>query len=87
MTEALKSPYMPTADEAHRFIMSNPAVSASFLVEEFKLSTEDDRCSNGRLREIWKQAGGMVDKKERAWIEAHLLPGLLRLLSQIPPFN
>lgn len=85
MTKALKPPYTPNADEAYRFIKSNPMTAASFVVEVLQQSTETSRASNGRLREIWKQAGGAVDaKKDRAWIEVHLLPGLLRLLSEIP---
>lgn len=58
MTEPLKPPYMPTLDEAMRFIQSNPGVSASILTETWRVARDDDRCSNGRLREIWKQAGG-----------------------------
>lgn len=85
MTEPLKPPYMPTLNEAMRFIQSNPGVSASILTEPWRVARDDDRCSNGRLREIWKQAGGAVDiKKDRAWIEVHLLPGLMRLLATIP---
>lgn len=81
-----KDDYMPNAAEAYRFIKSNPAVTADFLMETWRVARDDDRCSNGRLREIWKQAGGAVDlKKDRAWIEVHLLPGLMRLLSEIPP--
>jgi hypothetical protein len=78
--------YMPSADQACRFIKSNPSVSASFLIEHWRVSGDDDRCSNGKLRDIWKAAGGMVDKNKpgRVWIEADLLPGLLRLLAEIP---
>ncbi len=80
-----KADYMPTADEAYRFIQSNPGVAAHFLMERWRVSTEEDRCSNGKLREAWKQAGGAVHPKtDRAWIEAHLLPGLLRILAEIP---
>ena len=80
-----ESPYMPTADEAFRFIDSNPRTAAGFLAEVFSKSREDSKCSNGRLRDIWKLAGGAVDdKKDRAWIEVHLLPGLMRLLSELP---
>lgn len=78
-----KPEYMPTADEVVRFIRSNPIYSASVLTETFRISTEADRCSNGKLREVWKQAGGVV-KDKRAWIEVDLLPGLLRLLGEIP---
>lgn len=77
--------YMPTADAAYRFIRSNPETSASFLIDTLKLSTDTSRCSNGKLREIWKLAGGMIDKKAHAWIESDLLPGVLRLLGEIPP--
>lgn len=85
MTKALEEPYMPTADEAVRFIKSNPVYSALALAEHWRVSGDGDRCSNGRLREIWKMAGGAFDeKRERAWIEAHLLPGLLRILSYVP---
>lgn len=80
-----KPEYMPQAHEARTFIMSNPSVATAFLMEAWRVSREDSRCSDGRLREIWKQAGGAVDaKKDRAWIEVHLLPGLLRILSEIP---
>lgn len=87
MTEPTKPPYMPTMDEAYRFITSNPATSAGILVETLRLSREDSAVSNGRLREIWKLLGGVVDKNGRAWIEADLLPGLLRAmpLSSAPP--
>lgn len=79
-TPPLKPNYVPTADEAYRFIASNPITSAQFLVETQKLSRKDSAVSNGRLRDLWKLAGGMIDKKGRAWIEADLLPGLLRIM-------
>jgi hypothetical protein len=77
---------MPNLDAATRFIQSNPAVTASVLIEHWRVAGDNDRCSNGKLRDIWKAAGGMVDKAKpgRVWIEADLLPGLLRLLSEIP---
>ena len=81
MTEPIKAPYMPTMDEAHRFIKSNPLTAASILVETQNLAREDSDTSNGRLREMWLLAGGSVDKKGRAWIELHLLPGLIRAVA------
>lgn len=87
MTMLLAFPdYMPTLDAATRFVRSNPATAASILIEHWRTPGDNDRCSNGKLRDIWKAAGGMVDKTKpgRVWIEADLLPGLLRLLAEIP---
>lgn len=36
------------------------------------------KVSDGRLRELWKQAGGSVDRKGRAFLEIDLLPAALR---------
>ena len=87
MTEPVKPPYMPTMDEAHRFIKSNPLTAASILVETQNLAREDSTSSDGRLRELWKLAGGAVDKKGRAWIELHLLPGLIRAVAAMSKSN
>lgn len=83
MTERTDFECMPTMDEVHRFMVSNTGTASSMLGLILNIPEEDARCSNGRLRDIWKQAGGMV-KGKRAWIEVDLLPGLLRLLSEIP---
>ena len=79
MTEALLLNYMPTLDEARRFIMSNPAVSWEMVVEATGIGSEERaQVSGGRFRELWKLAGGMVDKKGRAWVEMDTLPFVLR---------
>lgn len=43
--------------------------------------------SRGRLVEIWKEQGGAVDKKGRAWIELDLLVPLLNsIVERAAPF-
>ena len=78
MTESRPFDYVPTLDEARRFIISNPSTSWEILRERLGLETEADAVSDGRLRELWKLNGGAVAKGNRAWIEIDLLPRLLR---------
>lgn len=74
---------MPTMDEAYRFIASNPVTSAAILVETQKIASDDAPTSNGRIRDLWRLAGGMVDKRGRAWIEFDLLPGIIRTMAEL----
>jgi len=48
MTEELKhsEPYMPTMDEAYRFIKSNPKITAEILVETSAGISDRDRLEN-----------------------------------------
>lgn len=77
---------MPTMDEVHRFMESNPVTATEMLTAIRCPSAETDRCSNGRLRDLWKTGGGSVDRQGRAFIEIDLLPGLLRyVIDGVPP--
>ena len=78
MTDENRINYVPTLDEAVRYIRSNPAVAWEILRGQIGLVTEAEAVSDGRLRELWKLNGGVVGKGNRAWIEVDLLPGLLR---------
>lgn len=79
MSEPLRENYMPTLDEAIRFIKSNPMTSWEVIAKEHKLGDEDAAAvSGGRFRELWKLNGGAFDKQGRAWIEVELLPQILR---------
>ena len=78
MTETRPLNYMPTLDEAVRYIHSNPAVAWEILRPQIGLATEAEAVSDARLRELWKLNGGAVAKGNRAWIEIDLLPHLLR---------
>jgi hypothetical protein len=79
MTAATKIDYVPTMDEARRFIRSNPSTSWETLVDVLGLGNEDKATvSGGRFRELWKLAGGMVDSKGNAWVEIETLPSVLR---------
>ncbi len=81
MTEPLKAPYMPTMDEAVRFMQSNPQTSWEILIEIFQIGDEEKAAvSGGRMRELWKLSGGAFDKKGRAWVEIDTLPFVLRRL-------
>ena len=44
MTEPVKPPYMPTMDEVHRFMVSNPHTSAEMLfdIQKPKHSTSNN---------------------------------------------
>jgi hypothetical protein len=72
-------PLMPTMDAVYRFMRSNPLTSCEMLIEVLALGNEENaEASSGRLREIWRLAGGSFDKKGRAWVEIDLLPQVLR---------
>lgn len=69
----------PTMDEVKTFMRSNPDTSWEMLVEILSIGDEDRAIvSGGKLRELWRLAGGAVDKRGRAWIEIDLLPSVLR---------
>ena len=79
MTDAPKADYMPTLDEAVRFIRSNPLTSWETVIDVLGIGSEDHaEVSGGRLRELLKAAGGAFDKKSRAWVEVDTLPSVLR---------
>lgn len=85
MTEATRTDYTPTLDEAARFIRSNPHSSFYIVAETLKLGDEDNAAvSGGRFRELWKLSCGMYGSKTPpknrsiAWIETELLPEVLR---------
>lgn len=50
----------------------------SNAMEAMMAQAASDRVSDGRLRDLWKAAGGSVDKKKRAFLEIDLLPNALR---------
>ena len=78
MTDAPRLNYMPTMDEAVRFIRSNPQTSWEIVIDALGIGSEDNaQVSGGRFRELWKLAGGEVDKKGRAWVEMQVLPTVL----------
>lgn len=83
---------MPTLDEVHRFVKSNPKtavdlvldlVFAGHLASEETVSPEAAAMSDGRLRELWKESGAAIDRHGRAFIEADLLPRILRLIIEV----
>jgi hypothetical protein len=50
------------------------------MLADLPLTPEADACSAGKLRELWRELGGSVDRKNRAFIEIDLLPALLRAI-------
>lgn len=74
-------PFMPAMDAVYRFMRSNPQTSCMMLIETLGLGAEEAaKVSRGRLLEIWKLAGGAVDKKGNAWVEIQELPAVLRVV-------
>ncbi len=75
-------PFMPAMDAVYRFMRSNPLTTCEMLVEV--LGAGDPPVSAGRFRELWKIAGGSVDKKGRAWVEMDFLAQtLLRIVNSV----
>lgn len=71
--------YFPNMAEVHRFMVSNPSVSFEMLAKILGIGDEEKAdVSGGRFRELWKQGGGMYDKKGNAWVEVSALPLVLR---------
>lgn len=78
MTETPSSE-MPTLDAVRRFMKSNPDTSWEMLIEVLGIGDEERaEVSGGRLRELWRLAGGAIDKRSRAWVEMDTLPSVLR---------
>lgn len=74
-------PFMPAMDAVYRFMRSNPQTSCMMLIETLGLGKEEKaEVSRGRLLELWKLAGGAVDKKGNAWVEIEELPAVLRVV-------
>lgn len=67
----------PPLHQVIAFLRANPLTARNLLTEQFP-TLAADACSDSRLRELWRQHGGAVDGKNRAWIEIDLLPKLLR---------
>ena len=79
MTDERQPNYMPTLDEAQRFIVSNPEIAWHIVAQAFGLGDEDRaEVSGGRFRELWRLCGGAVDKQGCAWVEMDVLPSVLR---------
>ncbi len=79
MTEHKPLDYMPSLDEAKRFVQSNPETAWQLVADRLGLGSEDKAAvSGGRFRELWRLSGGAVDKKGRAWVEMDMLPSVLR---------
>jgi hypothetical protein len=81
---------MPSLDEVTRFVSSNPKTAINLVLDlvlaghvTYERWDEDilaSSSSDGRLRMLWFQCGGLVDKQGRAFIEINLLPRVLRLI-------
>lgn len=70
---------IPNMDAVYRFMRNNPQTSWEMVIELLGIGSEDEaKVSSGRLRELWKLAGGSVDRKGRAFLEIDLLPAALR---------
>ena len=84
-----KPDYMPTMDEVHRFIKSNPLTSFEMLAEITGIGDYDNAPVSGdRFRELWKLGGGAF-AKGRAWVEIETLPFVLcrivDTINKLPP--
>lgn len=70
---------IPTMDAVYRFMRKNPQTSCMMLIETLGLGDQTTaKLSGGRLRDLWKLAGGAFDRKGRAWVEIDELPSVLR---------
>lgn len=70
---------IPTMDAVNRFMRSNPLSSWEMLTEILDIGAEESAAiSGGKFRELWKLAGGSVNKKGHAWVEVDRLPKTLR---------
>lgn len=74
-----EAPTNATMDVVHRFMKSNPLSSWEMLTEILDIGSEEAAAvSGGKFRELWKLAGGSVNRKGQAWVEVDRLPATLR---------
>lgn len=92
MTDHIDFDRMPSMHEVLKFMRSNPLNSCEMLIDVLKLGDAGmPPVSASRFRELWKLAGGEVDKKGHAWVEADYLPQVLgriiNVCNQLPKYS